>query len=111
MVEQNFVWHLALDREQRDVVMDALRRKLQACRTILQNKWKYGKYTVEKAKRESEVCEWLLKTLGWKEGKKEVVVTKKEKTIDERVKNLEMKVANMEIILKKLVAYHEGDIK
>jgi len=111
MTTESPKWHLIVDFDQRNLLIDSLRRKVQICRAILKNKWKYGKYTLEKAKKDLEIAESLLKSLGWEEVKEGKVEVKKEKSIEERLKDLEMKLENLEIIVKKLVTYHEGDIK
>jgi len=103
--------HLSIDEKRRNVLLDALRRKLQQIRYILNNKDKYGSYTLQKAKEDLIVVEDLLKILGWKEGKKAEFEVKKEPSLEERIRKLELAVDNLKIIVKKLVAFHKGEIE
>jgi len=109
MVESETRWVIELDEEERNYLLNLLKRRQLYSDSILAKKGRYSKFTYERMAREFNLATQILEKLG----NKTIVLRGKplEKSgIEDRLKKLEMKVEQLEVIVKKLVAYHKGEI-
>ena len=107
-METSVTFEVKLTEDERNFLLNLVKRKELKSEYVLQKKGKYDKAAVERAKKTKEICSSILEKLtkSWINIELE---DKKKENLEKKVRDLEIKVDQLEVLVKKLAAYHSAE--
>ena len=100
---------LELDLEEKDFLLNFLKRKQLRCEHMLNNPSRYDDLALQRAEKTYKLTSSILEKLG-NVRLHPKMENKEKESLEDRLNKLEVRVDQMQVLLKKLVAYHSGDI-
>ena len=100
MIDSKLMFQIFLTKEEREFLVNLVKRKELKASYILENQEKYDKISVQRAKKTAEFCQQILEKLSDSKPFYEVTISEEEK-LKKEVRDLKIRVDQLEALVRK----------
>jgi len=100
MIDSKLMFQIFLTKEEREFLLNLVKKKELKASYILENQEKYDKISVQRAWKTSEICRQILEKLSDSKPFYEVTISEEEK-LKKEVKDLKIRVDQLEALVRK----------
>ena len=100
MIDSKLMFQIFLTKEEREFLLNLVKRKELKASYILENQERYDKISVQRAKKTTEFCRQILEKLSDSKPFYEVTISEEEK-LKKEVRDLKIRVDQLEALVRK----------